>query len=349
MSYFTKNKEITAAIIIALSSIIGSYIIATVVGSYTINSTRLLNKTTLEAVDKNIKAQIDSVNLANKTQIEAVLLANENSRQNLEESFENTIASIKTDNKIKEQQNLNQESREQKQETMAAINFFIADIETRLISIDSILNTIEELSTNLDTINTHNIQPIIKFNLYRLTLEINSIISAFSLHPIENNYIASEISKIPNKMAIDILSFYKLLQTLNQLDEVMEKKYGQLKEFYDEINNYFITSNNKKNTQILFNELNEFCKMSNSYSRNYVIKSLSGSIRIGLKALRSMNNYLENKANIELIDKKMKIFIDKEKELDLKFIPFENFIKKIENISIEQQNKISLKNSAKEN
>ena len=104
MSYFTKNKEITAAIIIALSSIIGSYIIATVVGSYTINSTRLLNKTTLEAVDKNIKAQIDSVNLANKTQIEAVLLANENSRQNLEESFENTIASIKTDNKIKEQQ-----------------------------------------------------------------------------------------------------------------------------------------------------------------------------------------------------------------------------------------------------
>jgi hypothetical protein len=212
-----RTSIITTAVTV-VCSILGSIIVALIVGHLTIKAsveaTKLSNQTQENLLKKTIESQLSIASKANEHQEMIAIKTMDNNLIIAEKSLENALDVIEQDNELKHKEKLEEEKRIRLSEKTFSMNYFLSDIGIRTLYIERFLNGIdsyvEKITESGDNTKTY----------LRLISELE-MKQALSSHemvswPISQNVYKQAMYLNPNLQS-NILLFYRSIEKFSYI------------------------------------------------------------------------------------------------------------------------------------
>ncbi|MFT5727994.1 MAG: hypothetical protein ACI8PB_002145 [Desulforhopalus sp.] len=221
MSIFRDNREVVAASITGICSIIGSLFVAYIVSHYsaiaTIDAVLLANENSQNISNEKLKLQRQQLELTNKNQIDAIHLTAQKNIDALREAAKIDREVLRVTYLNQKKLQIEKEKREIQKMQQRSSYFMMADIEIQvtllegsLYSLDNILRTIKESKMG-DAKKTFYMK--------------HKLLSGIADSPIHNNILLTDDSLLKHLSNIDsititriTLPFYWMLQTAKAQD-----------------------------------------------------------------------------------------------------------------------------------
>jgi hypothetical protein len=142
-----RTTLISTAITVGIS-IIGSIIVALIVGNLTIKASveavKLSNKSQEELLNKTIDSQLSVASQSNGNQLKIAMETIESNQIISEETFKNAFDVISRDNELKIKATIEDEKRNRQSKKVLSLNYFLSDISVRTLYLDGVINGVDQ-------------------------------------------------------------------------------------------------------------------------------------------------------------------------------------------------------------
>ena len=304
LAKLNQRTTIIISTITVLTSFVGSIIVAIIVGNLTIKSSvdavHLSNQSQEKLLQKTIESQLAIASTANENQLQISLKTLENNQLISENTLKNTLNIIERDNELKIKTQIENEKREKQARKTLALNYFLSEISTRTIYMESALNGFSPLLEEISKSSNSN-----KSSLRIISeLEMKQHISSQELFswPVSkdiNNYLVY----LKPESQKNILLFYRSVEIFSNISAATNS--DELKEFKKDLKDLVtsqITSDYEKRLAI------EIYKTSISVNFNGAKSMLRNIVIIGLKNIIMLQNRL--KMNNDVFQEKLSNYLN---------------------------------------